>query len=64
MIANPTMQVKSYDMRWFVWTIVFLLSTGVLLTTYITYTNLTDDTANLLDSQAVVKSKNHITKGK
>ncbi len=51
-------------MRWFVWTIVFLLSTGVLLTTYITYTNLTDDTANLLDSQAVVKSKNHITKGK
>lgn len=31
------------DLRWFVWTIVFLLVTGVSLVTYITYSSLTED---------------------
>lgn len=31
------------DLRWFVWTIVFLLVTGVSLVTYITYTSITED---------------------
>ena len=26
---------SSYDPRWFIWTIVFLVSTGVMLVTYI-----------------------------
>jgi hypothetical protein len=31
------------DLRWFIWTIVFLLVTGVSLVTYITYTSYTED---------------------
>ncbi len=31
------------DLRWFIWTIVFLLVTGVSLVTYITYSSLTED---------------------
>lgn len=38
----------SYDPRWFIWTIVFLVSTGVMLVTYITTTSANDDTGNVV----------------
>lgn len=37
--AQPT----PYSLRWFIWAIMFLLTTGVLLVTYITYTTAVDD---------------------
>ncbi len=49
-MPNPTTYGQplpsTYDPRWFIWTIVFLLVTGVLLTTYILYSSTTsaDDT--------------------
>ncbi len=36
-------QPAPYSMRWFIWAIMFLLTTGVLLVTYITYTTAVDD---------------------
>ena len=45
------MSTEPHDLRWFVWTIMFLLTTGVLLVTYITYTNITDETLNYTDFQ-------------
>ncbi|MBL8031909.1 MAG: hypothetical protein JNK33_06350 [Candidatus Doudnabacteria bacterium] len=38
-----TQSPKHIDLRWFVWTIVFLLVTGVSLVTYITYTSFTEE---------------------
>ena len=36
-------QVEPYDPRWFIWTIVFLLATGISLVSYIV---LSDDGTN------------------
>lgn len=36
-------QPAQYSLRWFIWAIMFLLTTGVLLVTYITYTTAVDD---------------------
>lgn len=36
-------QPAPYSLRWFIWAIMFLLTTGVLLVTYITYTTAVDD---------------------
>lgn len=45
------MYPTTYNLRWFVWTIVFLLTTGVSLVTYITYTSIIDDSQNYTSSQ-------------
>lgn len=47
------------DLRWFIWTIVFLLVTGVSLVTYITYTSLTEDVSGSTPIH-VQKSGQHI----
>lgn len=46
MATHPPTSVQPHNLRWFVWTIIFLLTTGVLLVTYITYANISDDTSN------------------
>ena len=33
---NSQMPVNNYDSRWFIWTIVFLVVTGISLVSYIT----------------------------
>jgi hypothetical protein len=35
-IPNSTMPASNYDSRWFIWTIVFLVVTGISLVSYIT----------------------------
>lgn len=44
MEMETQMTQSTYDPRWFIWTIVFLVTTGVMLVTYIT-TSATDDTS-------------------
>ncbi len=33
--TNSTVSQENYDPRWFIWTIVFLVTTGISLVTYI-----------------------------
>ena len=49
-------QPAPYSLRWFVWAIMFLLTTGVLLLTYITYTTAVDD-VNLNSEFTLVRQK-------
>lgn len=44
MLKKP---VPKDDHRWFIWTIVFLLVSGVSLTSYIMITDINIDTANM-----------------
>lgn len=46
MATHPSASAQAHNLRWFVWTIMFLLTTGVLLVTYITYANISDDANN------------------
>jgi hypothetical protein len=47
-----TQSIPQADHRWFIWTIVFLLVSGVSLVSYIMITDINQDTA-LLDSVTV-----------
>jgi hypothetical protein len=43
---NTQMPVNNYDSRWFIWTIVFLVVTGISLVSYITLSGSgTDDSS-------------------
>lgn len=43
-IPNPKLPQSSYDSRWFIWTIVFLVVTGISLVSYIALSsNAADD---------------------
>lgn len=58
-VLNPDQYASRADLRWFVWTIVFLLVTGVSLVTYITYTSITEDVSGSTPIH-VQKSGQHI----
>lgn len=45
---------ENYDPRWFIWTIVFLVTTGISLVTYIVTSDSGADT-----SAIVIKGANH-----
>lgn len=51
--AHPT------DPRWFIWTIVFLLVTGVSLVTYITYTSIVES-SEVGGTLHVQRDRNHV----
>lgn len=52
-IPNPQLPQSSYDSRWFIWTIVFLVVTGVSLVSYIALSSNVGDES----SAAVVTHK-------
>lgn len=53
---NPQTPAPTYDPRWFIWTIVFLLATGVSLVCYIMISSESADTdATITTHQTVVK---------
>lgn len=52
---------NNYDPRWFIWTIVFLVSTGIMLVTYIVAS---DNGTNDVPSFPVVKAQAHKLSGK
>jgi hypothetical protein len=41
-IPNSQAPVNNYDSRWFIWTIVFLVATGISLVSYITLSGVGD----------------------
>jgi hypothetical protein len=47
----------TYDPRWFIWTIVFLVSTGVMLVTYITTTSANDNAEVVTTTNTLHRSK-------
>lgn len=58
-MLNPPDRVRpqpNYDPRWFIWTIVFLVATGVSLVTYIMFS----DNAGVDDSAGV--ASHHLVK--
>lgn len=52
---NSTPAMKNYDSRWFIWTIVFLVVTGISLVSYIV---LSDNGANDVGPIVVAHHKN------
>ncbi len=48
---------NTYDPRWFVWTIVFLLATGVSLVSYIVITSQNTDVEGGVTTHKTVKSE-------
>lgn len=56
MIEDPQQNnQEAYDPRWFIWTIVFLVSTGVMLVTYIVTSDDSNDVA--VDYPSAMQSK-------
>ncbi len=55
---NSSIQQNNYDPRWFIWTIVFLVVTGISLVSYIV---LSENGANEIDpvlsAKAVIHNK-------
>ncbi len=48
-LRNPQ---TNYDPRWFIWTIVFLVTTGIMLVTYIVVSDNGNDVSGLLSAKA------------
>ena len=52
----PTTSLRTpqtnYDPRWFIWTIVFLVTTGIMLVTYIVVSDNSGDSSGLLSAKA------------
>jgi len=53
---NNTPAPSGSDPRWFIWTIVFLVVTGISLVSYIVFS---DNAANDISDVSPVKSVNH-----
>ncbi|MFA5991787.1 MAG: hypothetical protein WC794_06105 [Candidatus Doudnabacteria bacterium] len=50
----PAMPVNNYDPRWFIWTIVFLVVTGISLVSYIVLSdNGTNDVPDFTPARSV-----------
>lgn len=50
---NNNQTQNNYDPRWFIWTIVFLVSTGIMLVTYIVSSDSgTNDIAPFVSARA------------
>ncbi len=55
--SNDKIQ-NSYDPRWFIWTIVVLVATGITLVTYI----ITSDSSNAVSGDVTTQTIVHKTK--
>jgi hypothetical protein len=57
-MPNPNLQAiqSNYDPRWFIWTIVFLVVSGVSLVSYIV---LSDSSANAATPMAIARIPDH-----
>ena len=54
-IMSNTMTENNYDPRWFIWTIVFLVVTGISLVSYIVLSDSgTNDVASTVSSKSLV----------
>ena len=58
-MPTPTPVKNEYDPRWFIWTIVFLVATGISLVSYIVLSDTSADESGVLSKthSAVVKNQ-------
>ena len=52
MDTNPQNPPSTYDARWFIWTIVFLVVTGISLVSYIVFSDNSNDIPVFVKAQA------------
>ncbi len=52
-VKSPQTSADNYDPRWFVWTIVFLVVTGISLVSYIALSDTGTDTSAVPVSRAL-----------
>lgn len=57
MEINNQQTVSNYDPRWFIWTIVFLVSTGVMLVSYIVISSSNESSNVVADDFKVLSQK-------
>jgi hypothetical protein len=55
--ANYAVPKNNYDPRWFIWTIVFLVVTGVALTSYIFFSEDSSASYNNVTANKVIPKK-------
>ncbi len=55
-MVNQQKNQNNYDPRYFIWTIVFLVATGITLVTYIVTTN---DSGNSPSGEVTTKTLSH-----
>ncbi len=57
MDSQPTPQQQPYDSRWFIWTIVFLVATGISLVSYILLSDNGDQDAQMITPSKLLHKK-------
>jgi len=55
--VNPQLVKSEYDPRWFIWTIVFLVVTGISLVSYIVFSDTTETDASYVPPTKVIQHK-------